>query len=180
MKQLLLFTLAAGGLLMAGACKKKTTTTTPPTGVVVCKVNGNSWQSDDASVVYTDKNKTTAAGTSATITGDSVLLINGVKVKGSDSSSVRLNIRLTKVKTGMYTGTTTAKYGCIYASGFDFDHIFLAVLDYNGTYTVNISSVDATNKKISGTFSISMVSKSGGTNYSVTEGSFTDVVYTVK
>lgn len=180
MKTTLLIGAAAIGLLFAAnACKKKTTTT-KPTGVVICKVNGKSWQSASASVAYTDKYKTVQHGVDAFIKGDTVLSIQGNLVNGSDSSMVYLYFRLKTPVVGFYGGVGTAKYACLYSDGIDVDHVFGAVFGFNTPWSVEITAYDKAAKKISGKFNFTMTPKTSGTTYTITEGEFTDVVYTTK
>jgi hypothetical protein len=175
MKNIILFGVAAMGLLFASsACKKKTTT--KPTGVVICKVNGKNWQSASSSTTYTDKYKTLVHGVDAFIKGDTVLSIQGNLVNGSDSSMVYLYFRLKTPVVGFYGGVGTAKYACVYADGFDIDHVFGAVLGFNTPWSVEITAYDKAAKKISGKFNFTMTPKSAGTTYTITEGEFTDLI----
>ncbi|MBL7810851.1 MAG: hypothetical protein JNL57_01390 [Bacteroidetes bacterium] len=164
------------GLAITGACKKKTTTTpTPkPTNVLMCKANGVAWQSGPSTTQY-NLGGSSYKGTECTLNTDT-LHMQGIRIS-PDTSAIVLHIKLTGAKTGTYTGTTDAAWGCMYAKGVDLGSLLAALFSYTTTYTVEITKVDMIGRKISGTFIIAMQDKTGSQNINVTEGEFIDLKF---
>jgi len=182
-KNILLMTAVAGTLFVASCTKDpvKTTTTTPDasTGVLKCKVNGTAWQSEAASKMYISNGDTTY-GTSATlIKGE--LTIKGVKIIGSDTTTLGMILVLTPNKTGTYSGTFSpqAADGALYFPKTDILTLITIGGSYNTTYSVTLTKVDEVNKLVSGVFTITQLAPSGQglPDYKITEGTFTDIKF---
>lgn len=75
---------------------------------------------------------------------------------------------------------TGTDYGIYYFSGIDFTSFLNTFFGYTSTSTLNITKFDASSKKISGTFNVTMTSTSGAPTISLTEGTFTDVSFVVE
>lgn len=171
---------AVAGSLMLGSCAKDPVSNTPSnsnTGRIVCKVNGSAWTSDAADKYYYLKGDT-LVGTNATLNNGELSII-GTRVLSGDTSTVAIQLVLTPAKTGKYEGTfsSSAADGALYLPSRNMVDLLKIVLTYTNTYSVTLTKVDVTNKLVSGVFTITMKAPagSGDPDYTVTEGSFTDV-----
>ncbi len=177
-KYLLLVSAVAGSMIL-GSCTKDPVTNTTNTGSnvgrITCKVNGTSWTSDAADKFYYP-NGDTIVGTRATLSNGE-LSIQGTRVLTGDTSTIAMNLVLTPAKTGKYEGTfdVNAADGALYLPSRKLMDLLTIVMGYTNTYSVTLTKVDATNKKVSGVFTITMKSPDGTKNYMVTEGAFTDL-----
>lgn len=155
------------------SCKKDEETPTqsqPKENQVSCSINGSAWASlpEGRSIKMGDS---LVPAVSFSVEADT-LSMTFVKVNGTD----------TNVITGVATLNTPRVGACKDAMIFYFKNTDLAtlydvILNYQITSSVTITKFDATNKKISGTFNSSMKHKSGGTNYEITNGAFTDASF---
>jgi len=148
-------------------------TATP--GVLVCKVNGNDWQSDPSSkpAQFIDE---PMSSTEVLVEADSISII-GIRVKGTDTSCIAMYFYLTPGRTGVYTLTGMEHYA-FYMAGTTLDALFTAAFDYTRTATVELTKFDTAGKKISGKFNFSMTNNDPSkSNIMVTEGSFTDLSF---
>lgn len=159
MKKITLFILISG-LVFTYSCKKDTKIEDVANLVNLnasykCKINGASWN----------------AVTRVTTKQGNTFLINGTGSIGNDV----LNVTVLGITTGTYNLTTTmpvqTQMSATFANGTHADSLYTA---YEGTVT--LSSVDTTNKKISGSFSFKaknllMMEKV------FTEGTFTNLIY---
>jgi hypothetical protein len=166
--------------LTLGACKKKDDSTpsnnsTTKTGVVTCKVGGNAWESNAANVLVPFAD-TTFPSVSAEIEGDTFSML-AFRTKSGDSSLIMMNLLMNTNRLGTYT-MTGSDYNVFYFPSIDPLALFAILFDYTATSTVTITKWDATNKKVSGTFSTTMTSSTSGPTYTVSEGSFIDIPYT--
>ncbi|MBL7836872.1 MAG: hypothetical protein JNM67_05110 [Bacteroidetes bacterium] len=166
--------------LTLGACKKKDETTptnnsNPKAGIVTCKVGGTVWESNSANtpVMFGD---TTFGSVTATIEGDTFSLL-AFRSKSADTSLIMMNLLMNTNRLGTYTMTGN-DYNIFYFPSTDPLAIFAILFDYTASSSCTITKWDATNKKVSGTFTTTMTSSSGGPTYTITEGSFIDVSYT--
>ena len=164
--------------LFLSSCKKTEDDVVPPasaakTGIVTCKVNGTSWESD-ARTQNTFFIDTIVPSVGATVDGDTLSIL-AFRTKPGDSTMIMMSVLLTSTKTGTYTMTGT-DYNIFYLPSTNIMALFTTLFSYTATSTLNITKYDAVNKKISGTFSTTMTPSSSGTKYTVTDGAFTDVV----
>lgn len=172
---------AVAGSLFLSSCaddKPTTTNTTPTTGRIICKVNGSSWSSDAENKFYYLPGDT-LVGTVAELTNGE-LTIQGNRVLSGDTSTIAMNLVLTPAKTGKYEGTfdINAADGALYLPSRNItDLLGILMGGYTNTYSVTLTKVDTTNKKVSGVFTITMKAPAGlgKPDYLVTEGSFTDL-----
>ena len=171
---------AVAGSLMLGSCTKDpvtSNTTSGNTGRIVCKLNGASWSSDAQDKYYYLKSDT-LVGTSAVLSNGE-LIVQGTRVLTGDTSTIVIQLVLTPAKTGKYEGTfsTSAADGALYIPNRNFIDLLQIAMTYTNTYSVTLTKVDETNKKVSGVFSINMKAPAGAgkPDYIVTEGSFTDL-----
>lgn len=164
---------AALGLTFAVACKKKTTETPKPSGVLLCKVNGVSWESGAATRLI-NIDGSNYYMTYAEMQGDT-LTMSGIRKDGDTSGIYFYEVALKSGAVGTVSGTTDAFRGGMYLKTYDMSGLIAALGQYNITYELTITKKDATAKTISGNFIINMTSGSG--NISVTEGEFIDVKY---
>jgi hypothetical protein len=168
-----LLAMAALGLTLAGACKKKTTETPKPTGVILCKVNGVSWESG-ASTRLINIDGSNYYMTYAELQGDTFTM-SGIRKDGDTSGIYFYEVALKAGAVGTVSGTTDAFRGGMYLNTYDMDGLITALGKYNITYQLTITKKDASAKTISGSFIINMTSGSG--NISITEGEFIDLKY---
>ena len=142
------------GVVFSISCKKdsKITDLVNFSASMKCKVDGTQWSS--LTRVTTLGNPTTVNGTN----GNSVL---NVTILGNTTGTYTLN---TNAGTFQFSATYTNDSGTT-------DSLYTA---YNGTAT--ISSIDATNKRISGTFSF-QAKNTAMNQKTVTEGTFKDLEY---
>ena len=172
-----IFLTSSLALLSLNACKKKEDPApTKPSKVFMATIDGKSWQSDPSDkflVIDGD----TAYGTDCSLEADTLSIL---ALRFSDTSGIIGQLVLTSGRTGTYSGTTTADKGLLYIQSLDLAGIFGALLGYTTTYNVNITKWDATNKKFSGTYSLTMVPVSAGATITVTNGEFIDVPYTLE
>ncbi len=179
-KHFLLMSAVAGSMMFA-SCSKETpannTNTGGTVGRIVCKVNGTSWTSDAPDKFYYPAGDT-IPGTIATLVNGE-LMIQGNRIVGTDSSAVVMNLVLTPAKTGKYEGTFSASAadGALYLPNRDIMSLLTIVMGYTNTYSVTLTKVDTSNKLVSGVFTITMKAPAGQglPDYTITEGSFTDV-----
>ncbi len=172
---------AVAGSMMLGSCSKDPVTNNTNTGGnvgrIVCKVNGTSWTSDAPDKFYYPAGDT-IPGTIATL-ANGELMIQGNRIVGTDTSTIAMNLVLTPSKTGKYEGTFSASAadGALYLPSRNLMTLLSIVMGYTNTYSVTLTKVDATNKLVSGVFTITMKAPAGQglPDYIVTEGSFTDV-----
>jgi hypothetical protein len=160
-------------LPVINSCKKKTATPEKPKGVVICKVNGVSWQSGDAATTV-KIGSYTYYKTSATLRNDS-LWLTGIRNQTDTSSIYMFSVPLKAGAVGSVTGTTSAYKGLIYLPLYDINSLVAVLGKYNVTYELNITAKDAAAKTISGNFIINMASGKG--NITVTEGEFIELKY---
>lgn len=142
------------GIFFSMSCKKdsKITDVINFNASMKCKINGTQWSS--LTRVTTLGNPTTVNGTN----GNSVL---NVSILGNTTGTYTLN---TNAGTFQFSATYTNDSGTT-------DSLYTA---NNGTAT--ISSIDATNKRISGTFSF-QAKNTNSNQKTVTEGIFKDLEY---
>ena len=171
---------AVAGTLFVASCTKepvKTTTPTGTTGILTCKVNGTAWQSEAASKMYIVDGDT-SYGTGAEIVNGE-LSIQGVKITGSDTSRVVMQLVLTPAKTGTYSGTFSlqAADGALYLPKSDMSTLLAIFMGYTSTYSVTLTKVDQANKLVSGVYTITMLAPAGQgmPDYKITEGKFDDI-----
>ncbi|MFH2096914.1 MAG: DUF6252 family protein [Bacteroidota bacterium] len=153
-----MITVLAASLLTS--CKKDDDDDNPllSTASMTCQVDGNSW----AAVTRVTRHSLTTQ--TYTITG-------------TDASGAVIVITIRGEAVGTYSSSTSidslnAQVGAVYqpdASSPATDNYF------SKSGTVTISSLDETNKKVSGTFSFSLTKS--GTAMSITNGKFTDLSY---
>lgn len=172
-----IFFTGAIALVALNACKKKddpAPTPTKPKGVMTATINGSAWQSDPANkFIVIDGD--TMYGADCYLEEDTLQVM---AARFSDTSVILGQLVLTSGRTGTYSGTTTADVGLLFIKKFDLVGIFGALLGYTSTYNMTISSWDATNKKFSGTYSITMTNNTPGQpNIEVKSGEFTDMPY---
>jgi len=178
-KNILLMTAVAGTLFVASCTKEpvKTTTPTNGSGVLNCKVNGTAWQSEAASKMYIVAGDT-SYGTGAEIVNGE-LSVQGIKIIGSDTSRVVMQLVLTPAKTGTYSGTFSlqAADGALYFPKSDNTTLLGIVMGYTCTYSVTLTKVDQANKLLSGVYTITMLAPAGQgmPDYKITEGTFNDI-----
>ena len=147
------------------SCDKENKTEASST-MTQCKVNGVLWQSDLIS-------------TRAFLIDQSSLYLQGIKSEGSDSSFVIITANLTPNKIGIYEGNAkvvTGNYALFFPS-ININTQKDIMFNYTSTYKLEITKLDMTNHKISGTFSSIQNAPAGQSlpNYVVTEGKFTDI-----
>lgn len=161
-----------------GACKKKEdpapSNPTTKSGIFTCKVNGNAWESNAASTLV-PFGDTTLPSISAELVGDTLSMI-AFRTKSGDSSMLIFNVTLKSTRLGTYSmnGSDNNIY---YINTIDPLGMFAMLIGYTASSSLTITKWDATNKKISGTFTTTMTPTSGGTTYTITDGSFIDVSY---
>ena len=178
-KNILLMTAVAGTLFVASCTKEpvKTTTPTSASGVLNCKVNGTAWQSEAASKMYIVDGDT-SYGTGAEIVNGE-LSIQGLKITGTDTSTIVMQLVLTPAKTGTYAGVFSlqAADGAAYFPKSDNNTLLGIIFGYSITYSVTLTKVDQTNKLLSGVYTITMLAPAGQglPDYKITEGTFNDV-----
>lgn len=168
----LLFASASLLLLFAAGCKKKTETDSTPTGVITCKVNGQTWTSGAAGSTI-NINGTLRNYTVAQFMGDT-LLLSGIH-DSKDTSAIYFYVKVKSGKLGQISGSATAFFPGIYLKFYDLNSLVTTLGEYVVTYELNITKYDSSAKLISGTFVINMTGSKG--TVSVTEGKFTDVKY---
>ncbi len=139
----------------------------------MCKVNGVSWQSGDASTII-KIGSSNYYKTSATLRNDS-LWITGIRNQTDTSGIYIYSVKLLPGSVGKVTGTTDAFKGAIYLSKYDLNSLVATLGKYNVTYEINIDSKNTANKTISGTFIINMASSKG--NVLIESGEFIDLKY---
>lgn len=172
--------------LTLGACKKKddttpssstTSGTTTKTGILSCKVDGKAWESDERSkqIKFADSMYNSIG---AAINGDTFSLMAFKSVSG-DTSAILMNALLSSNRTGTYNMSTT-DYNIYYFSSIDPLAIFAVFFGYTAQSSLTISKFDTSNKKVSGTFNTTMTSSSGGPTITVTDGTFTDVIFDIQ
>lgn len=171
-----LFLIGAMALTTFSSCKKEkedspTTTTPAAPGVTTCQVNGQTWTSDQAGKYSATDS---LPGCEALLDGDTMTFISS---RFSDNSAILAQLVLTPARVGTYSGTTTADGGMFYLSTFDETTLFQNFLLYTTSYSFTISEWNASTKKFSGTFNITMTSNTGGSNILVTNGKCTNVPY---
>ena len=171
---------AVAGSLMLGSCTKdpvSNTSSNSNAGRIVCKVNGSSWTSDAANKYYYLPGDT-LVGTTATLSNGELSVI-GTRVLSGDTSTVGVQLVLTPAKTGKYEGTFSASAadGALYLPSRKMTDLLTIIMYYTNTYSVTLTKVDEVNKLVSGVFTITMKAPTGSgyPDYTVTEGSFTDV-----
>ncbi len=181
MKYTFTLLLAITGLAFAASSCKKDPDPAPAkeTGFISCKINGVDWKSAKASEkIILDGD--TVSGVEASLEGDSVISIYGIKPSATDTSAIIMFLKLNPGKTGTYSGTTSGDYGALYTPGMDFVSLLTVLGSYDITYSINITSFDATAKKLSGTFTITHTPKMGTGTIAVTNGEFNDIPYSVE
>lgn len=152
----IVFLLFAAGIIFSMSCKKdsKVTDIINLSASMKCKINGTQW---------------TAVTRLTTKQGNS-FTINGTGSLGNDV----LNIVVLGTTPGTYNLTITpvlVQMSATFANGTNADSLYTA-----NEGTVTISSVDTTNKKISGSFSFK--AKNIASNLkNITEGAFTNLIY---
>lgn len=178
-KNILLMTAVAGTLFLASCTKDPVTTnnTTSTTGVLKCKVNGTAWQSEPASKLYITPTDTSYGTSAAIVNGE--LSVMGIKISGTDTSRVVMQLVLTPAKTGTYSGTFNlqAADGALYFPKSDNNTLLAIVMGYTCTYSVTLTKVDQVNNLLSGVYTITMLAPAGQgmPDYKITEGTFTDL-----
>jgi len=179
-KNILLMTAVAGTLFVASCTKdpvNTNNTSNASTGVLTCKVNGTAWQSEPASKTYITPSDTSYGTNAAIVNGE--LSIQGVKILGSDTSRVAMQLVLTPAKTGTYSGTFSlqAADGALYFPKSDMNTLLAIVMGYTNTYSVTLTKVDESKKLVSGVFTITMKAPAGQglPDYTITEGKFDDI-----
>lgn len=175
---ILMFSIAA---FVFTGCKKKedpapsnNNNNTAPSGVLVCKVNGVEWQSDAPSkmapFIGTPVKSTMAVREADTMT------ITGIRIKGNDSSAISFVFVSKPGLIGTYN-LSGLDYNGFYMAGLELDDLLEAAFAYTITSTIEITKYDATSKKMSGKFTITMIAGDPSfKDVKVTEGSFTDLV----
>lgn len=159
MKKITLLLLVSG-IIFSMSCKKDTKITDiiNPGASMKCNIGGASWSAVSR--------VTTKQGNKFIITGT-----------GSMGSDV-LNVTIFGATTGTYNLTTTlpiqTQMSGTFTKSTSTDSLYTA---YEGTAT--LSSVDTTNKKISGTFSFKAKNLSHPllSNMIITSGTFTNLIY---
>ena len=156
MKKITLIILICG-LLFSLSCKKdsKITDLINVSASMKCKINGTSW----------------SAVTRVTTQQGNNFLINGTGSLGNDV----LNVTIIGNTTGTYNLTTNTppqiQMSANFANGTSPDSLYTATEG-----TVTLSSVDVTNKKISGSFSFKAKNMALN-NKNITEGTFSNLIY---
>lgn len=169
-------------LTALNGCKKKennpTPTPTKPTGVMMAKVNGKTWQSDP-STNFKIVDGDTLRGITFQVQKDSLTMIAS---QLSDTSVIFGFITLKQPRVGSYSGASGGSTGLmLYVKPFNILNILAALQTTTTNYTFNITKFDEVNKKISGTYTLTMTPIiGGGQATTITEGEFTDVIYTVE
>lgn len=164
--------------LTLGACKKKEdpapSTPAAKTGILTCKVDGKSWESNTASqsVIFGGD---TMPGIGAYLEGDTLTML-AFRVAGTDTSMVAMSAVLSSSRLGSYT-LNSEDENIFYFSSINPLSMFATVLGYTPSSTLTITKYDATSKKFSGKFTCTMTSNSGGADIKVTDGEFTDVTF---
>jgi len=178
-KNILLMTAVAGTLFVASCTKDPVTTnnTTSTKGVLTCKVNGTAWQSEPASKIYITPSDTSYGTSAAIVNGE--LSVMGIKISGTDTSRVVMQLVLTPAKTGTYSGTFSlqAADGALYFPKSDNTTLLGIVMGYTCTYSVTLTKVDQANNLLSGVYTITMLAPAGQglPDYKITEGKFDDI-----
>jgi len=187
------------GLLFSQACKKKTTTVDSVVspdkqikGLVYGSVNGKAWNSDAPTkkhvVHYQDSFFSfdeNIYGTECSLFGDT-LTLNAVRVIGTDSSQLHMDIALKSVREGNYTMQSypLKNAGKVYAwyynkMGLKASRICKTEYDFSGT--LNISNFTDSTALVSGTYSLKMTPKNTSNPktpaFNITNGKFTDVYF---
>ena len=161
-----------------GACKKKEdpapSNPTTKSGIFTCKVNGNVWESNAASTLV-PFGDTTMPSISAEIVGDTLSII-AFRTKSGDSSMLLFSATLKSTRLGTYN-MSGSDNNIFYINSIDPLAMFAILFGYTATSSLTITKWDATNKKMSGTFSSTMTPTSGGTTFTITDGSFIDVSF---
>jgi len=177
MKKLILM-ISLTALIFTG-CKKKedpapsNNNNTTPSGVLVCKVNGKAWQSDAASKMTTFVGDPTKS-TEVVLEADTMNII-GIQIKNNDTSAILMSVVLKAGRIGTYTSSSVVNG--FYVAGTEINDLLTSALGYTSSTSFEITKFDAATKKFSGKFSITMTGSSASfPNYTVTEGTFTDVV----
>jgi hypothetical protein len=173
------FLIAAMALTTFASCKDKkddgpTTTNPAAPGVTTCQVNGQTWTSDQAGKYSATDS---LPGCEALLNGDTMTFIS---TRFSDNSAILAQLVLTPARVGTYSGSTSADAGMFYLSKFDETTLFQSFLLYTTSYSFTISDWNASAKKFSGTFNITMTSNTGGSNITVTNGKCTNVPYVLE
>ena len=148
MKRILTIGIAALALVFS-SCKKDGTSTGPS---IKATIDGAAWSANvRVATKYSDK-----------------FVINGSALSGSS-----LIVTVNGTSVGTYNLALTA-FDCsaAYTKSVSEPIPYASI-----TGTVTISKVDATNKKVSGTFEFSML-RNLSDNIQITKGSFTDIAYT--
>jgi hypothetical protein len=156
------------------SCKKKDDSPAPSnqtSNKVSCTINGKAWSSK------TSKEKINIQdsfmyGVNATMEADTFGM-TAISVDGTDTSWVLISGTLNSNKLGTYSQEDVV---AIYFPSFNSADIFNIFFNYTVTSSVTISKYDATNKTISGTFTIDMKTTTG-TNYVINSGKFDDIPF---
>lgn len=187
-----LLTLATAAIITLAACKKDKTTNNTSNiasankGRLVCTADNASWMSDAPDKLYKVKVYDPSFsyvqdiyGTDAYTFGDT-LYLSGVKVSGSDSTSMDFVIALTPDRVGTYTigNYPPKKSGTAAACFFQkMGNIRLteAYTQYSNSGTFEITSFSDSLKLCSGKFHFDMSPKTSGFSaHSVKDGVFLD------
>jgi hypothetical protein len=147
----------------------------PATGVLVCKVNGSSWQSGESTrkaVYLEDSVKMTDV-----YFDEDTLSILGINPKTGDTSAILIHFVVKPGRVGVYNLSGTDN-NALYLTGLGIDDLLTAAFAYNITSTVEITKYDAGTRKMSGKFNINMKATNAAyKDVTVTDGTFTDVSF---